>query len=74
MQLTRMFPDDAAAERWLEKARWPSGVRCPKCDSDNIQRAQHGRSRTAILPEAVKTDSLMHNSPLRVSNDWQSIF
>ena len=35
--LFRMFPDDETAERWFTEVRWPEGVRCPKCQSDNIQ-------------------------------------
>ena len=37
MDLFRMFPDDKTAEAWFVQKRWPDGVRCPKCDSDNIQ-------------------------------------
>ena len=33
-ELFRMFPDDAAAERWYEEQRWPGGSReCPDCGS-----------------------------------------
>ncbi len=33
-ELFRMFPDDAAAERWYEEQRWPGGNReCPDCGS-----------------------------------------
>ena len=37
MELFRMFPDDATAEAWFKARRWPKGVRCPRCQSDNIQ-------------------------------------
>ena len=33
----RVFPDDAAAEAWFVKARWPEGIRCPFCDSDQVK-------------------------------------
>lgn len=34
VELIRMFPDDAAAEAWFEKQRWPEGARCcPDCGS-----------------------------------------
>ena len=36
IQLLEMFPDDAAAERLFVKMRWPDGIRCPYCESDNI--------------------------------------
>ena len=32
IELTRMFPDDAAAERWFVKTRWPEGIHCPYPD------------------------------------------
>ena len=67
--LLRMFPDDATAEQWFTEVRWPEGVRCPKCDSDNIQerttrKPQPYRCRSCRKDFSVKTDTLMHNSPL----------
>ncbi len=35
MELLRMFPDDAAAEKWFEAQRWPNGRFCPDCGSTN---------------------------------------
>ena len=35
IDLFRMFPDDAAAERWFEEQRWPEGRFCPDCGSTN---------------------------------------
>jgi len=37
VQITDMFPNDEAAERWFIDIRWPDGVRCPKCGSHNIK-------------------------------------
>ena len=31
LQIMEMFPDEAAAEKWFESARWPDGRKCPKC-------------------------------------------
>ena len=36
-QFYRMFPDDVAAERWFVEHRWPDGICCPRCGSDNVQ-------------------------------------
>ena len=68
-QLFRMLPDDEIAERWFVESRWPNGVRCPRCDSENIQerktrKPQPYRCRNCRKDFSVKTDSLMHNSPL----------
>ena len=40
IELTRMFPDDAAAERWFVATRWPEGVHCPFCGSLNVQERE----------------------------------
>ena len=37
VEVMRMFPDDAAAERWFTRIRWPDGPRCPHCGSDRVQ-------------------------------------
>ena len=36
-QFYRMFPDDETAERWFIAQRWPDGIHCPRCGSDNVQ-------------------------------------
>ena len=30
-EFQRVFPDDAACEKYLENLRWPNGFVCPKC-------------------------------------------
>ena len=32
-ELFTFFPDDATAEKWFEKQRWPNGIACPECGS-----------------------------------------
>ena len=69
VQLTRMFPDDHAAEEWFIKARWPDGVHCPRCGSLNIQerptrKPQPYRCRDCRKDFSVKTGTLMHGSNL----------
>ncbi len=69
VELTRRFPDDAAAEAWFTETRWPNGVHCPKCGSDNIQerptrKPQPYRCRNCRKDFSVRTDTLMHSSPL----------
>ena len=36
MAVMDMFPDDAAAEKWVVETRWPNGITCPSCGSDNV--------------------------------------
>ena len=37
VEAMRTFPDDAAAEAWFVRSRWPEGARCPRCDGENVQ-------------------------------------
>ena len=49
-QLIKQFPTDEAAEQWFIDTRWPDGVRCPKCDSDNVQRAENPQAPALPVP------------------------
>ena len=69
MELFDRFPTDEAAEQWFIKTRWPGGVRCPKCGSDNIQerptrKPQPYRCRSCRKDFSVKTGSIMQASNL----------
>ena len=68
-ELTRMFPDDAAAERWFAEARWPKSPVCPHCGSLDIlerksRKPQPYRCRDCRKYFSVKTGSLMERSNL----------
>lgn len=68
-QVFDQFPDDATAEQWFINMRWPNGVRCPVCNSDNIQerksrKPQPYRCRDCRKDFSVKTDTLMQGSNL----------
>ena len=69
IELTRMFPDDKAAEAWIEKNRWPNGVRCLRCDSGNIQEnvkhpSANYRCRSCRKLFSVRTGTVLQNSNL----------
>ena len=71
VEITRMFPDDATAEDWIVKQRWPDGPRCPRCDHDNIQHpTSHPDMRYRCRRSgcrkffSVKTGTAMENSNL----------
>ncbi len=69
VEFTRRFPNDESAEKWFVASRWPHGVHCPGCGSDNVQerktrKPQPYRCRDCRKDFSVKTDTLMHNSPL----------
>lgn len=68
-KLFQMFPDDATAERWFVRQRWPDGIRCPYCDSDKIKdNATHAtmpyRCNGCKKRFSVKSKSVMHSSKL----------
>ena len=69
LELMARFPDEASAEKWLVEQRWPDGVVCPKCGCDRIHHRRNRkpspyRCRDCRRYFSVKTDSLMHSSPL----------
>ena len=46
VQVIDLFPDDAAAQKWIESQVWPTGPFCPKCGSENIQTPIKHRTMT----------------------------
>ena len=78
-QFYRMFPDDAAAERWFVEHRWPDGIRCPRCGSDNVQgstahktmpfRCRKNKAGGCGRPFSVKIGTFMERSNVGYG-DW----
>ena len=69
VELVRMFPDDATAEKWFVDTRWPDGVNCPECGSVNVQerktrKPQPYRCRDCRKDFSAKTGTLMEGSNL----------
>ena len=65
----RMFPDDAAAEKWFEAQRWPDGPFCGHCGSINVQsgtahKTMSHRCRDCRKWFSVKTETVMQSSKL----------
>ena len=70
-QIFEMFPDEATAEAWFCEQRWPGGVRCVECHSDNVQarptrKPQPFRCRDCRKDFSAKTGSVMHASKLPI--------
>ena len=64
-----MFPDDATAEQWFIKQRWPNGAHCPNCGSVNVQsgaahKTMSHRCRDCRKWFSVKTGTVMQSSKL----------
>lgn len=67
MEVMDMFPDDAAAEEWFVKGRWPDGIACPHCGSHEItepRKPQRFRCRSCRKHFSPKTGSLLQGSHL----------
>ena len=69
VEVMRKFPDDAAAERWFTKIRWPVGAHCPHCGSVNVQdgtkhKTMPYRCRDCRKWFSVKTGTVMQSSKL----------
>ena len=67
VKLFEMFPDNETAEQWFVESRWPGGIRCAYCDSENVNtKASHKtmpyRCNCCKKRFSVKTNSLMHAS------------
>ncbi len=69
VEAVKAFSDEEAVEAMFVSARWPDGVRCPECDSENIQerptrKPQPFRCRTCRKDFSVKTGTVMQGSNL----------
>ena len=71
IELTKMFPDDATAERWFEEQHWPGGPYCPHCGSFNVQCGLTHKSMTHRCRDcegkkmfSLKVGTLMEGSKL----------
>lgn len=69
IDIMKMFPNDETAETWFELQRWDGTVTCPKCGSTNIHERKNRKPtpyqcRSCRKSFSVKTDTLMHSSPL----------
>jgi transposase-like protein len=72
-ELLKMFPNDKEAEEWFIYTRWPDGVRCPHCDSDNVKEgAAHPtmpfRCNSCKKQFSAKTGTVMHGSKVGYQN------
>ena len=65
LELYRMFPDAAAAERWFEQARWADGVRRANCNGERVTRRNHPSMPWHCADcrkyFSVKVNSVMHS-------------
>ena len=64
-QLFKLFPDDAAARKYIEARRWPNGVTCPVCEkAERITARKNGFYRCNSCKEdfTVRTGTIFGRS------------
>ena len=71
VKIMQMFPNDATAEQWFIKNRWPDGVHCPVCGSFHVQIGASHKTMPYRCKEkgcrkkfSVKTGTVMQSSNL----------
>ena len=69
IELFKLFPDDAAAEKWFEEQRWPDGRFCPDCGSVNTvpvksRKPMPYRCRDCRNHFSVKKGTVMQSSKI----------
>ena len=79
LDLMKEYPDEATAEQWFVKIRWPNGKVCPVCGSKRIAD-RRGRlpvpfhCRDCKKDFSVKTGTVMHKSKLGLRKSLYAIF
>ena len=68
VELVKMFPDDAAAERWFVETRWPDGVFCPRCGSLSVQERPTRKPQPYHCRDCRKYFSVRTGTPMHASN------
>ena len=63
----KRYENESLAEAWLVAQRWPDGVRCPKCDSDNIARPPDSRPQPYRCRDSRTQFSVTSHSALKGS-------
>ena len=72
LRVLRRYENESLAEAWLIAQRWPNGVRCPECGSDDIAEPPGRipmpyRCRSCRTQFSVKSHSVMRSSKLPMS-------
>lgn len=67
VEAVQMFSDELEVEKMFVEQRWPNGVICPKCGSDNVaevksRKPQPFRCRTCRKHFSVKVGTVMEGS------------
>lgn len=67
VELFNRFPDNKAAEKWFVQCRWPNGVSCPFCDSENISENSKHPTMPCRCSSCYKFFSVKHGTVMQSS-------
>ena len=72
MDVVKQFDTEAKAETWFVEQRWPDGVTCPFCQSQEVsprpsRKPQPFRCRACRRDFSVKTGTVLHSSNIPLS-------
>ncbi len=75
----QFFSDEARVERFFEAVRWPDGVHCPRCDSENVRenlnrKPMPYRCRACRRDFSVRIGTVMQNTHLSYGKWGLAIF
>ena len=79
IEAVQKFSDEQKANAWFVERRWPEGIRCAHCESDNVtvrtskRKTPQYRCGTCKGIFTVKTGTIMHDSKLPLSK-WAIAF
>ncbi len=73
-QFFKMFPDNAAAEKWFTEQFWPNGICCPRCGSLSVQTGANHKTMPYRCRDCRKRFSTKTGTYMEASNigyrDW----
>ena len=67
LNIIQRYENESLAEAWLVAQRWPDGVHCPECDSDNIARPPDAKPMSYRCRACRTQFSVTSHSALRGS-------
>ena len=72
IEVVKMFDTEEKAEAWFVEQRWPDGVTCPACGSQEVsprptRKPQPFRCRSCRKDFSVKTGTVLHSSNIPLS-------
>ncbi len=67
LDILERYKNEELADAWLTAQRWPDGIRCPKCNSDNIARPPDSRPQPYRCRDSRTQFSIKSHSALKSS-------